>query len=64
MPLMSCLLNTNAALLFCLSVILPLFLSSRVIRITGIERIVLQIAENSFILRGETDLIDFNEVLA
>lgn len=64
MPLMSGLLNTNAALLFCLSVILPLFLSSRVIGITGIERIVLQRAENSFILKGETDLIGFNEVLA
>lgn len=32
--------------------------------ITGIEWIVLQRAKNSFILRGETDLIDFNEVLA
>lgn len=63
-PLKSCLLNTNAALLFCLSVILPLFLSSRVIWITGIERVVLQRAENRFILRGETDLIGFNEVLA
>lgn len=51
---------TNATLLFYLFLNLSLFLSSRVIGITVIEHIVLKIAENSFILRGEIDLIGFD----